>query len=274
MSDTVTGSARGKKPFERDSVRNTLTVAIGLSLICSVLVASTAVLLKPRQERNEEQFRQRIILEVASLLEPGIDIGAVFSSIETRIVDLDTGNYTDSVDPETFDAITAAGDRELGVAIPANLDIGNIKRRARYAPVYLVRDGATIEQIILPVYGSGLWATMYGYLALENDGVTVAGLRFYAHGETPGLGDQIDRARWRQLWVGKKIRDPGGAPQIEVIRGVVQAGGSADDSRFQVDGLSGATLTGRGVTNLVRYWTGPHGFGPYLEKLSATGDVS
>jgi Na+-transporting NADH:ubiquinone oxidoreductase subunit C len=274
MSDTATGNAGEKKRFNRDSVRNTLTVAIGLSLICSILVASTAVMLKPRQDRNEELYRQRIILEVASLMEPGADIGELFSTIESRMVDLETGEYIDSMDPNTFDANAAAGDPETGIAIPADMDIANVKRRARYAPVYLVRDGSTIEQIILPVYGSGLWATMYGYLALENNGVTIAGLRFYAHGETPGLGDQIDRPDWRDLWIGKQLGDPGGDPRIEVIRGVVPDDGGSGDSRFQIDGMSGATLTGRGVTNLVRYWTGPHGFGPYLEQFSQSDDAS
>ena len=274
MSDTATGNAGEKKRFDRDSVRNTLTVAIGLSLICSILVASTAVMLKPRQDRNEELYRQRIILEVASLMEPGADIGELFSTIESYMVDLETGEYIDSIDPNTFDANAAAGDPETGITIPADMDIANVKRRARYAPVYLVRDGSIIEQIILPVYGSGLWATMYGYLSLENDGVTIAGLRFYAHGETPGLGDQIDRPDWRDLWIGKQLGDPGGDPRIEVIRGVVPDDGGSGDSRFQVDGMSGATLTGRGVSNLVRYWTGPHGFGPYLEQFSQTDDAS
>ena len=270
MSDT----AGEKKRFDRDSVRNTLTVAIGISLVCSILVASTAVLLKPRQERNEELYRQRIILEVASLMEPGGDVGELFATMESRIVDLETGDYVDSIDPDSFDANAAAGDPELGVAIPADVDIANVKRRARFAPVYLVRDGSSIEQIILPVYGSGLWATMYGYLALESDGVTIAGLRFYAHGETPGLGDQIDRPEWLDLWVGKKVRDPGGPVRIEVIRGVVQADGDSGDSQFQIDGMSGATLTGRGVTNLVRYWTGQHGFGPYLQQFPLSADAS
>lgn len=274
MSDTASVNPGGKKPFERDSVSNTLIVAIGLSLVCSVLVASTAVLLKPQQERNEELFRQRIILEVASLMEPGADISELFSTIDARMVDLETGDYIDSVDPATFDANAAAGDPELGVPIPADLDIANIKRRARYAPVYMVRDGSSIEQIILPVYGSGLWATMYGYLALENDGVTITGLRFYAHGETPGLGDQIDRDDWRQIWVGKEVSDPDGNVRIEVIRGAVQDDGGTGDSRYQIDGMSGATLTGRGVTNLVQYWAGPHGFGPYLEQFSQSDDAS
>ncbi|MDH3459440.1 MAG: Na(+)-translocating NADH-quinone reductase subunit C [Burkholderiaceae bacterium] len=261
-----------KKRIDRDSVRNTLTVAIGLSLVCSILVASTAVLLKPRQERNEEQFRQRIILEVASLMEPGGDIETLFASIEPRLVDLASGDYVDSIDAGTFDALAMANDPELGVAVPTELDTGNIQRRAKYAPVYLVSADDKVEQIILPVYGSGLWGKMYGYLALQPDGTTVTGLRFYEHIETPGLGDQVDAPRWREQWVGKKIHGADGTPRIEVIRGAVATNGDPMETRYQVDGLSGATLTGRGVTNLVRYWTGPHGFGPYLEKLARSED--
>ena len=264
----------GKASFDKDSVKNTLIVAIGLSLVCSILVASTAVILKPRQEQNEEQFRQRIILEVASLMEEDGDISELYKAIEPRMVELETGEYVDSIDVESCDTAAAANDPELGVVVPAELDIGNIQRRSRYAPVYLVREDGEVSQIILPVYGSGLWAAMYGYLSVETDGVTVVGLRFYQHGETPGLGDQIDKSEWRQQWVGKQVRDAEGVPRIEVVRGVVPADRNPEESQYQVDGLSGATLTGRGAMNLVRYWTGPHGFGPFLDNISQSDDAS
>ena len=269
MSDEMNQKTEAASSFSRDSVRNTLTMAIGLSLICSILVAGTAVVLKPVQLKNEEEFRQRIILEVAGLMQPGADIDELFAGIEPRLVDLASGDYVDSIDVNSFDAAVAAVDPELGISIPPELDTGTIRRRAIYAPVYLVKNGDAIEQVILPVYGSGLWSTMYGYLALASDGVTVKGLRFYDHAETPGLGDQIDKAAWRQQWIGKRIVDDNGQPRIEVIKGFVQAGGAAGEASraiYQIDGLSGATLTGRGVTNLLHYWTGPHGFGPYLQN--------
>ena len=253
-----------KKEFDRDSISNTLIVAVGLSLVCSVIVSSAAIVLKPVQEKNEEEFRQQIILEVAGLMEPGGNIEELFGAIEPRMVDLASGDYTEAVDPSTFDALMAAGDPELGIAIPDDLDIAGIGRRAKYAPVYLVRNGDAVGQIILPVYGKGLWSTMLGYLSLEPDGTTVKGLRFYAHGETPGLGDQIDRDAWRDQWEGKQIFDVGDEPQIRVIKGTVPA--DAPDAQYKIDGLSGATLTANGVTYLVQYWTGMHGFGPYLKK--------
>lgn len=253
-----------KKEFDRDSISNTLMVAIGLSLVCSVIVSSAAIVLKPIQEKNEEQFRQQIILDVAGLMEPGGDIAELFTAIESRMVDLESGDYTDAADPDSFDAIIAAGDPELGIAIPDELDVAGIGRRAKYAPVYLVRDGADIDQLILPVYGKGLWSTMLGYLSVAPDGTTIKGLRFYAHAETPGLGDQIDKEPWRAQWDGKQIYGDGDEPRIRVIKGTVPAG--ASDALYMVDGLSGATLTANGVTGLVQYWTGPHGFGPYLKN--------
>ena len=240
----------------RDSIANTLIVAIGLSLVCSILVATTAVLLKPVQERNEDEFRQRIILEVAGLMQPDVSIDTLFAAIETRMVDVESGDYVTDL---------SAADTELSVAIPAESDIANIRQRTVYSPVYLVREGGELQQIILPVYGSGLWSTMYGYLSVGTDGNTVNGLRFYSHAETPGLGDQVDKPAWRAQWVGKQLYDDNGVARIEVIRGVSQD----RDSPYEIDGMSGATLTGRGVSQLVRFWVGPQGFGPYLQKIQS-----
>lgn len=249
----------------RDSISNTFVVAIGVSLVCSVLVSAAAVLLKPLQEQNESRYRQRIVLEVAGLYEPGVDIEERFAEIDARLVDLESGAYIDTIDVREFDAVAASADPDLGTLIPAELDVASLRRRAIYAPAYLVRDAGRLEQIILPVYGKGLWSTLYGYLSLEPDGVTVRGLRFYEHAETPGLGDQIEKDEWLAKWPGKQLFDTAGAVRIEVIRGQVPPGAGA---QYQVDGMSGATLTGRGVSNLMRYWVGPHGFGPYLERIS------
>ena len=259
-----------QKEFDRDSISNTLIVAIGLSLVCSIIVSSAAIVLKPVQKKNEEEFRQQIILDVAGLMVPDGNIEELFGAIEPRMVELETGDYSDAVDPATFDALMAAGDPELGIAIPDDMDIAGIGRRAKYAPVYIVKDGTEIDQIILPVYGKGLWSTMLGYLSVAPDGNTVKGLRFYAHAETPGLGDQMDKEPWRAQWVGKLIYDGTDEPQIRVIKGMVPA--NAPDARHMIDGMSGATLTGNGVTGLVQYWTGPHGFGPYLKTFRAAED--
>jgi Na+-transporting NADH:ubiquinone oxidoreductase subunit C len=258
-------SDAAKKPRSRDSMINTLIVALGVSLFCSVLVSATAVILKPQQIRNQELYRQKIVLEVAGLYEPDQDVAALFDNVDSRLVDLEGGHYADNIDVGGFDQLAASKDPALGVDIPESLDVAGIRRRARYAPVFLVTEGDELSQIILPIYGSGLWSTMYGYLALEPDGQTIRGLRFYEHAETPGLGDQIDKPEWRAKWTGKQLFDDEGQLRIEVVRGAAPAG---DSDAYQVDGLAGATLTGRGVTNLLRYWMGPHGFGPYLAQFA------
>lgn len=258
-----------RQEFNRDSISNTLIVAIGLSLVCSIIVSSAAIVLKPVQKRNEEAFRQQIILDVAGLMEADADIATLFESIEPRMVDLESGDYTDAADPASFDARMAAGDPALGVSIPDDLDLAGIGRRAKYAPIYLVKDGTSIDQIILPVYGKGLWSTMLGYLSVSPDGNTIRGLRFYAHAETPGLGDQIDKEAWRALWVGKLVYGDGDEPSIRVVRGPAPT--NSPDSIHLIDGMAGATLTGNGVSGLVRYWTGPHGFGPYLKNFREAG---
>ena len=217
-----------KKTFDRDSISNTLFIAVGLSLVCSILVASAAVVLKPIQLKNAEEYRQRIILEVAGLMQPGADIATLFATIESNSVEI------------------ASGER---------------------VEIYLDKSGGSVQQFILPISGPGLWSTMRGYLAVAPDGNTVKGIRFYEHGETPGLGDQIDKEDWRALWVGRHIYDEDNSVRIAVVRGFVLRDGSNPDAVYQIDGLSGATLTGNGVTQLVQYWMGPEGFGPYLETV-------
>ncbi|NNC77357.1 MAG: Na(+)-translocating NADH-quinone reductase subunit C [Woeseiaceae bacterium] len=262
----MSGAGRGAVPDSRDSTGNTFAVAIGVSLVCSVLVSAAAVLLKPAQDLNETRYRQKIVLEVAGLYDDDVDIEKAFAAIDAQLVDLASGSYVTTLDASSFDAEEAAKDPDLGVAIPDNLDLAGIRRRATMMPVYLVRTGNAVEQVILPVYGKGLWSTMYGYLSLSADGGTVLGLRFYEHAETPGLGDQIEREEWLAQWPGKRLFGGDGEPRLEVMRGKV-AGGS--NAVHQVDGLSGATLTGQGVSRLLQYWIGPHAFGPYLEKLGA-----
>ncbi len=252
-------------------IAQTLIVALLVSLVCSALVTAVAITLRPAQARNQLENRQRNILQVVGLLRPGVPIEEQFRVIEPRVVDLATGEYAEDIDPGTFDPAAAALDATTGVVIPTDQDLANIRRRAGHAVVYLVRDGDRVARIILPVYGAGLWSTMYGFLALDTDGNTIRGLKFYQHAETPGLGDQIDKARWLSQWDGKLVYDSDGEPQIEVVRGRVVEGQPATgppragDPVFQVDGLAGATLTGRGVTNLLRYWLGAGGFGPYLK---------
>jgi Na+-transporting NADH:ubiquinone oxidoreductase subunit C len=246
-----------------------LLVAFFVSLVCSSLVASAAVVLKPRQVANALLDVRRNILEVAGLMRPEAEVNELFSAVEPRVIDFETGAYLDDVDAETFDPFRDAKDPELGVAIPPELDTGRIGRRAKRGLVYLVKDGSEVTRIILPISGYGLWSTLYGFLALEPDGNTVADIVFYAHAETAGIGDFLTKDAWRAGWPGKRAYDETGELMLEVFKGRVAADDPLRD--YRVDGVSGATLTGNGVTNLIRYWLGDHGYGPYLRNLRGEG---
>jgi len=250
-----------------DSPQKTLFVAVVLCLVCSVAVASAAVLLRPLQERNKLLAQRTEILKVAGLYEEGEKVDTLFEQVETRIVDLETGEYVDDIDVTTFDQREAARDPQLSVAIAKEDDIARIFRRSKYAPVYIVKENDQPRTLVLPVHGYGLWSTMYAFIALAPDGRTLQGVSFYEHGETPGLGAEVENPKWQAGWEGKVTRDNEGEVQFEVSKGSVDPG--SPEAEYAVDGLSGATLTSNGVTNLVRYWLGEQGFGPYLARIRA-----
>lgn len=253
-----------------DSIKKTLTVALLLCIVCSVIVSGAAVVFKAQQQENKDLDRKSNILAAAGLMEPGKSIDELYAQITPRVVNLNTGEYTDAVNAETYDQLRAAKDPEMSKALSNSEDVAGIKRREKYATVYLVEKEGELDRIILPVRGYGLWSTLHGFLALEADANTVIGLGFYQHAETPGLGGEVDNPKWKALWTGKKLYNEGSSePVIELIKGSVDA--STPNAEHKVDGLSGATLTSRGVTNLVQYWVGEEGFGPYLSKLRKEG---
>jgi Na+-transporting NADH:ubiquinone oxidoreductase subunit C len=268
------GTARGLWLFSRpnDDPGKILAVAITLCLVCSVLVSSAAVLLKPLQDRNQALAVRKQIVSVAGYqADNPQEVEALFQQhIETRIVDLDSGEFDDSVDPANFNSHAASRDPATSRALGPGEDPARIKRRPDEAPVYLVRDGKRIKTIILPVYGYGLWSTMYGLIALAGDGRTVTGLSFYEHGETPGLGDFIESPKWQAQFPGKLAFDEQGKLRLGVIKGGVKPG--SPDAKYEVDAVAGATLTSNGVNNLLHYWLGAQGFGPFLARLQAGGE--
>tara|TARA_R110002072_G_scaffold4280_8_gene30254 strand:- start:26922 stop:27722 length:801 start_codon:yes stop_codon:yes gene_type:complete len=259
----------------KESTQKTILVAFLLCLVCSIVIAGSVVILKPTQEINKALNLKVNILAAAGLLpesDKPADIEAAFSKIEAKIVDLDTGEY---VEPEVvgrkkalaYDQRKAAKNPKLSDFLPAEDDIASIKRRVKYAKVYLVKNDDQLETIIIPVNGYGLWSTLYGFIALEKDANTIVGLGFYEHAETPGLGGEVDNPRWKAFWPGKKLYDldESTEPKIHLMKGSVDKSSKAID--YQVDGLAGATLTSRGVTNLIQFWVGENGFQRYLSRL-------
>ncbi len=249
-----------------DSMSKTFGVALALCVVCAVVVSSAAVILRPTQEVNKLLDLKTNILASAGLLQEGVSIETQFEQITTRVVDLDTGRFTDAVDNATYDQRKASKDPAMSVALDPKQDPAKIKRRVNYATVYVVEGDQGIDKIILPIKGYGLWSTLYGFLALESDLQTVAGIGFYEHAETPGLGGEIDNPRWKSSWIGKQAYNQGELA-INVLKG--KADLSRAGSESQIDGLAGATLTTRGVDNLVRYWLGDQGFRPLINHLKA-----
>ena len=251
--------------MQSENFLKTIGIALVLCLVCSVLVAGSAVLLRPLQQSNKSLDMKKNILGVVGLLEEGGDIEEAFKQIEIKIVDLETGGYVGNIDVDSYDQRKAAKDPSQHIKIPADKDIAAIKVKAKYSKVFLVKENQRISAIILPVHGYGLWSTMYGFLALEADGQTIIGLNFYDQGETPGLGGEVVNPKWRALWKGKKVYGVDGEPAIGLIKGTVDP--NRIGAEYQIDGLSGATLTSNGVTNMLRFWLSREGFAAYLQKI-------
>jgi Na+-transporting NADH:ubiquinone oxidoreductase subunit C len=237
-----------------------------LCVVFSLMVSVVAVVLEERQEENRRLNRIKNVLGVAGLLEPGERISREEMSrrfeerLEPRIVDLQEGRILEGVDAMAFDQRAAASDPSRSREAPENA--AKVRRIPNQALIFEMRDGDQVEGLVLPVEGYGLWSTLYGYLALEADGNTIRGITFYEHGETAGLGGEVDNPRWKALWPGRLAFDESGELRIRVKKG---AAGPPDRDPHQVDGLSGATLTANGVTHLIHFWLGENGFRRYLD---------
>jgi len=262
--------------FDKEGLKNVLFVAIAICLVCSIVVSTAAVVLKPMRLANQELDRKQNILRAAGLLPSdalvdadGRTVDEIFAEFEVRAVNLDTGEFVDDVDVVAYDPIKAAKDPAQSMVLTNDQDIATIKRRENVSLVYLKRTDGELDKVVIPVRGYGLWGTLLGYLAFEGDLQTIAGLGFYFHKETPGLGGEVDNPNWKALWPGVVAFDGSGSPSVDLVKTRSAAGSAA--AAHEVDALSGATLTTKGVENLVRFWTGEHGFGPLLANLKTTG---
>ncbi|UCE72380.1 MAG: Na(+)-translocating NADH-quinone reductase subunit C [Nitrospiraceae bacterium] len=255
-----------------ESVKRTIMIALGVCIVCSVLVSTAAVSLKGIQEENRRLDRIKNILMAGDLLDGNRDLNQIYEeTIQPLLVELASGRVLQQKDFELglnirdFDIQTVAADREHGRVIPAERDAAGIRRMPKYMVVYPVMKSGNVDKIILPVYGKGLWSTLYGFIALGSDLRTVQGFTIYEHGETPGLGGEVDNPRWKNIWKGKKAFDDEGNLRIRVIKGNVDT--EKNEALYEIDGLSGATWTTIGVDNLVRFWLGDEGYAHFLKRL-------
>ena len=248
----------------KDSTLRTFTVIGLLCFVCSILVCGTVVVLKPLQEKEMNADREKSVLEAAGIDYSGSNVSEVFAQkIEAKLLDLKTSAYVDSktmreivqCDEKKSDSDCAVSYNfvsesklpEKNVAISKAEDFGDIKVRARYMPVYLVKANGQVSEVVLPFYGQGLWSTMYGYLAVDADGSTIKGVKYYSQGETAGLGAEVTNPAYTGKWIAKKLYE-NGEYKFKVTKGADKT------SPYQVDAISGATLTSDGVNNSVKYW--------------------
>ena len=242
-----------------DGIVKTVIVATALCFVCSMVVSFAAVNLKSIQEVNKAIDKQKNILQVAGVYHDGIDVNKTFSSFQPFVVDLNSGKFTDKFDPSIFDDKKAAQDPLLSVSLEN--DPASIGRRTNYATIYLLKkDDGSLDKVILPIHGYGLWSTLYGFIALEDNLNDIFGLQFYQHAETPGLGAEVDNPKWKAQWKGKKLNNENGELMIQVAK-------TQKYKDHHIDALAGATLTSNGVDNLVRFWMGKDGFQKFLNNF-------
>lgn len=238
--------------MKRESITRTLLTVAAVALVCSAMVATAVYLLRPMQKAYAQLDRNRAILAAIGVDTAAMDdrtVVSAFLELDARLVDLALDDFTPApamTTPWGYDHWSGPDQAE---ETPATL-----------VPVYVGwRDGA-LDRLVLPVHGSGMWSTIYAYVALQPDLATIAELVIYRHGETPGIGDRIEEPGWLARWSGKRIEDDAGTLRLDVVR-------NPHDSAYQVDLISGASVTSDAVGDLLRHWLGADGYGPLLQRL-------
>jgi len=228
----------------------TFRFAIIITLVCSLLLAGAATLLKPLQQENVALDIKKNILKAAGITNPEQE------KTKEEIQQL----YKDNI----FEIVLDAEGNEIAGKIHSDIEDGS-----GLIPMYQWKTGNAIHAYILPISGKGLWSTLYGYLALDLDGITVKGITFYKHGETPGLGAEIEKQWFTDNFIGKKIVDTSGnLVSVSVVRGKVVDKVSEDQYPHNVDGISGATITGRGINKFLK--ANLETYFPFLKSLMET----
>lgn len=242
-----------------------LGFAVTVCVLISAMLAITANSLKSTQEAAAEFDRQKNVMMAAGLvkaddLRARTELETLYKErIRELVVDTTTGAVL--ADKTAKDAAEMNKNEAAKAADAA----AKKAAEARYRVVAVGKGDDGKSTYVLPISGKGLWSTIYGYLALDGDLATVRGVTFYKHGETPGLGGEVENPTWCAQWVGKSILGDGGKlVGIEVKKGKVDASIPAE-KKHKVDGLSGATITSNGVTKFVK--ADLIAFGPYLASV-------
>jgi len=207
-----------------------------LTIVCGGVLAWASEGLKEKQQANIDLEQKRNILSAVIELKEGENIAALYAKkVKALVVDYQ-GNVKPGLQPK--DVVVAAEYKK-----PAD---------QRLLPVYEFKsetDSTKTEYVVVPVYGYGLWNNIWGFIALQSDMNTVQGVKFQHAGETPGLGARIESDEEVQnRYKGKTFFDGDKLMSITMMKG---EGNDWSGDKHKVDGMSGATLTGKGVNNML-----------------------
>jgi len=226
--------------------------ASAITIVCGGLLAFASISLKDKQDANIALEQKKNILSSVLTLEEGADIVAIYGKqVKSFVIDYN-GNVKAGVKPE--DVIVA----------------GEYKKKPedRLLPVYEFRsqtDSSKVEYAVMPVYGYGLWNNIWGFVAVKSDFNTIQGVKFSHAGETPGLGARIESEEVQERFKVKTIFDNGKLTSVALQKG---EGHDYSNDPHKVDGMSGATLTGKGVNNMLKDYLSS--YENYLKKHSGS----
>lgn len=242
--------------------------AAGICVVCSLGVAGASMGLRDLQQANERKAFQQKVLSAVGL--PELAEGETPKPMSAEEVD---SMFTERlklvvVDREGKESLTDKTDEEKLAAVEqARAEAKGTDEPPAYNPVYVRKDGDATKAYALELKGKGLWGPISGYLALEPDGKTVMNVAFDAPKETPGLGAEIMNPPFLSRWPGKSISQNGQLRPISVVKGSA-ALACPGETEHCVDGVSGATITSRGVDSMVEKAIESE-YAPYLKKIQA-----
>ena len=207
----------------------TLVFTSIVTIVLGFFLALAADGLRDLQDLNvENDMRKNILLSLG--FKPGAETPWTSDEIQKL--------FEENIEALVLDASGQRTEKD-----PKEIDT---EKDLEFLPIYLKKIGDEVGGYAIPIAGKGLWSTLYGYFAIEPDGRTVKGITFYKHGETPGLGGEVDKAWFQQNFIGKRFVDENDQLLgIHVIKGKVQS--DDQEAYHKVDGISGATMTGKGL---------------------------
>lgn len=213
---------------DRESAGYTFVFAFVVCVVCGLVLSFVAQSLRARQEFNAALEVKRSILQAARL------VSGAQQKVSLQQIDSLFGQNIRSVRVDSRGGIQDLyGSQDQKPSQEGN-------------PLYIYHEQDRPVAYIFPVEGSGLWGQIHGFLALEADGITVRGLAFSSHSETPGLGGEIEKESFLGAFHGKKIWEEETRQLVSVTiakgRAVERVG--SERLPYYVDGISGATLTG------------------------------